>query len=225
MPKFKVEATLDKPYYLPGEVVHGTVSAQYFFGQSVAGGQVTVTASTYDIGFTAFANLTGFTNDEGLFTFEFTMPQYVVGQPLEQGNGLVKLDVTVVDTADTGKAVTIARTTVVSRADVEVTLVPRTARSEVPRRRETSSTVVRSPMGGAVDGAVTVGEGATWDVALDACRARRLGVHAPQAVPSRGGGDRHHDDAAETVSRSRWAAAKGRARRSCCGTDAALTSR
>jgi len=180
LPKYKVEATLDQPYYLPGETVRGTVSAQYFFGQSVAGGAVTVVASTYDIGFTPFATLTGFTNAEGLYSFEFTMPQYVVGQPLEQGNGLVKIDVTVKDTADQEQS--ISRTTVVSRADVEVTLVPESGEL-VPGVDNVVYVVVSDPMGGAVEGEVTAtAEGVTSDVELD---AQGLGVWSlkPTAVP------------------------------------------
>ena len=42
LPKFKIAVTTDKPYYLPGEEVNGTVKANYFFGKPVADGKVTV---------------------------------------------------------------------------------------------------------------------------------------------------------------------------------------
>ena len=165
LPKFKVEATLDKPYYLPGETVVGSVSAQYFFGQSVNGGQVRLVASTFDVEFTPFAELTGFTNDEGLFSFTFEMPNYVVGSPLEQGAGMVKIDVSVTDTADQEQS--ISRTTVVTRAEVDATLVPESG-ALVAGVENRVFVVVSDPMGGAVAGDVSVtADGETTAVELD----------------------------------------------------------
>lgn len=44
LPKFKVLVKLDRPYYEPGDVIHGTVDANYFFGKPVANAQVTIDA-------------------------------------------------------------------------------------------------------------------------------------------------------------------------------------
>ncbi len=46
LPRFKVAVALDRPYYGPGEVVRGTVRADYTFGKPVAGGSVSVEPST-----------------------------------------------------------------------------------------------------------------------------------------------------------------------------------
>ena len=37
LPKFKTTLTTEKPYYLPGDTVKGSVQADYFFGKPVAG--------------------------------------------------------------------------------------------------------------------------------------------------------------------------------------------
>ena len=57
LPKFKSALTTDKPFYLPGETVNGSVQADYFFGKPVAGGNVTVEVETVDIGVNKLAEL------------------------------------------------------------------------------------------------------------------------------------------------------------------------
>ncbi len=42
LPRFKVEFDAARSWYLPGDVVTGTVSAEYFFGKPVAGGAVSL---------------------------------------------------------------------------------------------------------------------------------------------------------------------------------------
>src|SRR5262249_47860280 len=44
LPKFKVQVTSDKSFYLPKEKVKGELQVDYFFGKPVAGGKVEVTA-------------------------------------------------------------------------------------------------------------------------------------------------------------------------------------
>jgi len=46
LPKFKVRLVTDKPYYLPGETVSGSVQAHYFFGRPVGDGTVQLAART-----------------------------------------------------------------------------------------------------------------------------------------------------------------------------------
>lgn len=65
LPKFKVELTLDRPYYAPGQNVRGRVCAAYFFGKPVAGGEVEVKGPE---------TIKGRTNDEGVFEFEARLP-------------------------------------------------------------------------------------------------------------------------------------------------------
>src|SRR5205085_6413847 len=42
LPKFKVGVVLDRPFYQPGQMIRGTVQADYFFGKPVAAARVTV---------------------------------------------------------------------------------------------------------------------------------------------------------------------------------------
>ncbi len=100
LPKFKVALTTEKPYYLPGETVKGTLKANYFFGKPVANGQVTVVINTVDIGVTKLAELKGQTDAIGSYTFRYALPQSFVGQPFEQGKAVVELHATLKDTAD-----------------------------------------------------------------------------------------------------------------------------
>jgi hypothetical protein len=180
LPKFKVEVGLDRTYYLPGETVRGTVSAQYFFGQSVAGGTVTISAKTFDVGFSEFAVLSGMTSPEGLYAFELRMPDYVVGQPLAQGNGLVAIEVTVRDGADHEQ--TTSRTTVVARAEVEVTLVPESGEL-IPGVANDVHVVLSDPTGGPLTGTVDLtAQGATDTVLVDDQGLGRWEV-TPETVP------------------------------------------
>src|SRR5262249_44464556 len=55
-------------------------------------------------------------------TFEVKLPDYFVGQPLDKGNAIVKLEVKVTDTAD--HAETITKTFPVSNQAVNVSLIP-----------------------------------------------------------------------------------------------------
>ncbi len=100
LPKFKLAVTTDKPYYLPGEEVRGTVKANYFFGKPVSDGKVTVTVNTLDIGVSKLTELAGTTSAIGAYTFRYTLPNSFVGQPFEQGKAVVEFAAKLKDTAD-----------------------------------------------------------------------------------------------------------------------------
>ena len=100
LPKFKVEVKPDRAYYLPGDTLKGEVRSDYFFGKPVAGGQVYVTASKFEIGFEEFQRVEGRLDENGFWSFEIAVPRYFAGTPLEQGQASVRLQVEVVDTAD-----------------------------------------------------------------------------------------------------------------------------
>ena len=122
LPKYDLDITLDHPVYFAGDVIVGTINAQYFFGQPVAAAQVHLTASALDAGETVFADLHGATNDEGLYRFELPVPEYVVGLPIEQGGGLLNLALQVTDTA--GQSRTVAKLVRIARGPIEVVVVP-----------------------------------------------------------------------------------------------------
>ena len=98
LPRFEVTFTSDKPFYLPGETATGTVSAQYFFGKPVAGSQVTLKGFVEDVERVEVLTVEGMTGADGIFRYEFTIPDYFVGQ-LENASASVDLEIAVTDTA------------------------------------------------------------------------------------------------------------------------------
>ncbi|UCD18746.1 MAG: type II secretion system protein GspG [candidate division WOR-3 bacterium] len=105
LPKFRIELKTDREYYTPGEQIESDVEVEYFFGKPVADGKVRITAYKYDIGFQQESVIEGRTNNEGHYHFTYRLPAYFVGQPLEQGDAFVRLDVEVIDAANHGEKV------------------------------------------------------------------------------------------------------------------------
>lgn len=122
LPKFKVELSTDKRYYLPKDTVQAKLQSDYFFGKPVAGGKIKVTASTFDVQFREFQTWEGKTDANGHATFEIKLPDYFVGQPLQKGDALVRLEVKLTDTADHTE--TIGKTYPVSDQSIRVSLIP-----------------------------------------------------------------------------------------------------
>jgi hypothetical protein len=122
LPKFKVDVTADKKFYLPKETVTVDLQTDYFFGKPVAKGKVKVTASTFDVQFKDFQTVDTTTDANGHAKAEIKLPDYFVGQPLQKGDALVKLEVKVTDTADHTEAVT--RTYPVADQPIKVSLIP-----------------------------------------------------------------------------------------------------
>ncbi|MBN1660108.1 MAG: hypothetical protein JXA93_17030 [Anaerolineae bacterium] len=98
LPKFKVSATTDADYYRPGQEVTGQVSAAYFFGKPVDGGEVHITGWVYDVERYQVLDLAGQTSPDGAFEFSFPLPDYFVGAA-EQGVADFILEVAVTDGA------------------------------------------------------------------------------------------------------------------------------
>lgn len=100
LPKFKTALTTDKTFYLPKETIKAELQSDYFFGKPVSKAKVEVVASTFDVAFKEFHKFTGTTDDAGHLKFDVKLPDYFVGQPLQKGNAIVKLEVKLVDSAD-----------------------------------------------------------------------------------------------------------------------------
>jgi hypothetical protein len=100
LPKFKVDVKTEKKFYRPQETVKGSLEARYFFGKAVEKGFVTVVASTFDVAPREFAKIELKTDGDGKCEFEFKLPDYFVGQPLEKGNAFAILDIHVMDQAE-----------------------------------------------------------------------------------------------------------------------------
>ena len=122
LPKFKIDFTSDKPYYLPDEEVNALISPHYFFGKSVANGQVDIRVLSYEIDFKEFQHIQGKTNEDGAFSFKVDLPSYFIGMPLEKGNTFVVFNITVTDA--TGNSESILRMLPVTRELILVEAFP-----------------------------------------------------------------------------------------------------
>ncbi len=111
LPKFQVTLSTAADSVAPGADLHGTVSAQYFFGKPVANGSVEVTASSAG---TDFAQVDGTTNGSGLYAFDVTVPSGTTGQ--------VSLTASVADA--TGHPQTGTATLPVASGPLAVTILP-----------------------------------------------------------------------------------------------------
>ncbi|MCA9921351.1 MAG: hypothetical protein KC421_03210, partial [Anaerolineales bacterium] len=97
LPKFEVSLTTEKPYYLPGETVRGTLSANYFFGKTVSEGEVVLEGFTFDFERVDQFTTQGQTDEQGNFSFEFQLPDYIAGTEFEGGLGAFFLQAAVTD--------------------------------------------------------------------------------------------------------------------------------
>ena len=122
LPKFKIDFSTDKDFYQPGEMVKGELQVDYFFGKPVTDGKVTIKASKFDVGFSEFIQIDGRTDANGHHTFEINLPEYFVGQPLEQGNTFVMFDISVVDGAEHEENITQNRS--VAKSPITIVVIP-----------------------------------------------------------------------------------------------------
>ena len=97
LPKFAVNLSTDRSFYLPGQRVEGVVQADYFFGKPVATGEVQVAGSVWDVERTVVVDLQGQTDENGTYEFSFDLPDYFAGSGLESGQTQFALEVTVID--------------------------------------------------------------------------------------------------------------------------------
>ncbi len=125
LPKFKVTVETEKRFYLPAEILRGTVTAAYFFGKPVSGGEVVVRLSTFAAGWHDIAELKGTLNEQGVWQFETRLPEKFVGLPLEGGNALLRVEATVTDKAEHSERTAI--TLPVSSQPIKVAIIPESA--------------------------------------------------------------------------------------------------
>jgi hypothetical protein len=134
LPKFKVSVETEKRFYLPAETLRGTISANYFFGKSVANGDVVVRLSTFAAGWHDIAELKGTLDEKGIWQFEAKLPEKFVGLPLEGGNALLRIEATVTDKAEHSERTSI--TLPVSSEPIKIAVVPESAtlKPDLPTR-------------------------------------------------------------------------------------------
>ncbi len=122
LPKFKVTVKIDKPFYGPSDQVSGTVESQYFFGQPVAGADVTIDVRAAGFSQQEVAFIEGKTDDEGKLAFRFDLPSRMFGQPRDGGNARFQLITLVKDSA--GQAQTASASRVVASEPIRVEVIP-----------------------------------------------------------------------------------------------------
>ncbi|TET38907.1 MAG: hypothetical protein E3J72_01925 [Planctomycetota bacterium] len=101
LPKFKVNFTSDRDYYIPGETATASVHLQYFFGKDIDGGTLDInvrTGSGDDA--QTFANFLGTTNPSGVYAFNFQVPNSFDPVQLANGEACISVAVIATDTAD-----------------------------------------------------------------------------------------------------------------------------
>jgi uncharacterized protein YfaS (alpha-2-macroglobulin family) len=99
LPKYRVDLKADRTYYAPGEIVTGTVTANYTFGEPVANAKVEVIGSEFIDRFREIARINGHTNDGGIFTFRLPLKDWFAGIPKKKGDAVLSLEARVVDGA------------------------------------------------------------------------------------------------------------------------------
>ena len=185
LPKFRVTGDFDRDWYLVGQTIRGTVDADYFFGKPVAGGTVAVAGSAWDVEFSTFASANGVTSAEGIFPFELKLPDYLVGQDLEQGKAVVRITVIVTDTA--GQQVQKEFGLTVAGAPLLVSVIPESG-TPVAGVENRFHVFTESPDGTPVQADVTVtisdSDGGARDIELETDKSG-MG-HFQFAVPGNG---------------------------------------
>jgi uncharacterized protein YfaS (alpha-2-macroglobulin family) len=122
LPKFKVEVTLDQPYYQPGQKVKGTVRADYFFGKPVAEGMLEIEATTTDAAKKTLAKFDRKTDKDGRAEFEFSLPKLLIGLEQNSGDARFSLSATVTDSA--WQTYTRAVSRVVTSQPLRIEIIP-----------------------------------------------------------------------------------------------------
>ena len=105
LPNYRVDVVADAPYYLPGDLVTGEVSAGYFFGKPVANATVGLRLLGDKLGADLAAGeqrlfvreMRGETDENGNFTFQFELPELGAEAFNEQGLLQLALEATVTD--------------------------------------------------------------------------------------------------------------------------------
>ncbi len=146
LPKFRVDLLGTDAWYAVHDDITGTVSAEYFFGESVQG-TVDLEASVYLGVWETYYSDTG-TLSDGEYAFEIPPVGYAVGIEAAGGNGYIQLNITVTDTS--GHVEKRYRVIPVSESALVMSVL---TDSCVVGEQSTFNAIVRSPDGGAVENA------------------------------------------------------------------------
>ncbi|MEX0611672.1 MAG: alpha-2-macroglobulin family protein [Pirellulales bacterium] len=122
LPKFSIEVDLDRAYYQPAERMRGTLRAAYFFGKPVANADVEIELKTADAETRTFERLQVRTDAGGNASFEFLLPDALVGRQTDAGDATVALGATVRDRAGQQQSRSLSR--VVTRQPIRIEVIP-----------------------------------------------------------------------------------------------------
>ena len=86
LPKFKTGIELDRSFYAPGETVHGSLQASYFFGQPVHKGRFDIQVQSVDTERFTIHKTQGELDEKGNVDFEFDIPDILFGRPWHTGS-------------------------------------------------------------------------------------------------------------------------------------------
>jgi 5-hydroxyisourate hydrolase-like protein (transthyretin family) len=122
LPKFKIQVVTDKSYYLPGETLSGSVLADYFFGKTLSGANVKLTAATFQEKPVVIKELEGQTDGAGKYSFQFVLPDFFTGMPQKNEQAFLDVTAEVRDTAGHVEEKTLSLT--VAQHDLDVVVIP-----------------------------------------------------------------------------------------------------
>jgi hypothetical protein len=133
LPKFKLQIELSgdsakqqASYYKPGDTIAGKVAAAYIFGKPIAGADVTITFTTFDVQSVELGRITGKTDAEGHFPFSSKLPGFLAGRSTDQSSAPVLIAVDVRDTAQHTESK--SRSVLVSNTPILIMAVPESGR-------------------------------------------------------------------------------------------------
>lgn len=126
LPKFKVQVSPERSWYLPGETVKGTVRADYFFGKTVEEAKVELEFVTFVAGEVKVATWSGKTDASGTAAFEVALPKVFHGIDLMQGDAPLLVRANVTDAADHPQEANASLT--VAQEAIRIVLVPESGR-------------------------------------------------------------------------------------------------
>jgi len=122
LPAFAVKIQLDRSYYLPEQVLSGTVDVRYHFGKPVAGGKVAVELTGRPVVLPDTLRTAAATTDaNGRASFRIHLPAALFGSQRTAGDAHLLLSVRVTDAA--GQENVGYRTVPVARHDIRLAVV------------------------------------------------------------------------------------------------------
>jgi hypothetical protein len=126
LPKFKLELKTERDWFLPREMIKGTLRADYFFGKPVAGAAVEIKAGAFDKTFKDFDRFVGKTDKDGYVSFEMRLPAWYSGSAVQKSNARIRLEARLTDTAGHTESASLTRP--VSDQPIQVSFIPENGR-------------------------------------------------------------------------------------------------